>query len=277
MDLLRWILLGVGILVIIGVYWWSRRNAREEERFFRTEPGVGGSDDDSYDPLFTTASRTAPTARPRADTAAAPVLTTDDGEPDLEAVQRELSSLQALLRTEERSMRPSFTPAESDDDPVSGAKSAHEGSDVQPVEREKLVVLYLVAHPNQVFTASLISESLRELALQYGEMHIYHRYPDTGGDAPVFGVANLVEPGTLDPATLEQNGTPGLALFLQLPGPMPPLAAFDLFSGTAQQLASRLNGELRDKTRTAVSRQMLEHLRDEIQDYARRLHLHPHP
>ena len=276
MDLLRWILLGVGILVIIGVYWWSRRNAREEERFFRTEPGVGGSDDDSYDPLFATAPRSTSPARARADSVPAPALTTDDGGPDLEAVQRELSSLQALLRTEERGTHPLFTPAESDDEPAAGAKSTQE-ADLPPVEREKLVVLYLVAHPNQVFTASLISESLRDLGLEYGEMHIYHRYPDAGGDAPVFGVANLVEPGTLDPETLEKNGTPGLALFLQLPGPMPPLAAFDLFSGTAQQLASRLDGELRDKSRTAVSRQMLEHLRDEIQDYARRLHLQPHP
>ena len=276
MDLLRWILLGVGILVIIGVYWWSRRNAQEEERFFRTEPGVGGGDDDSYDPLFATAPRTMPSARPPGESATAPVLTTGDGEPDLEAVQRELSSLQALLRTEERGTRPSLTP-KSDDEAASRAALADDDFDVQPVEREKLVVLYLVAHPNQVFTASLIAESLRDLGLEYGEMHIYHRYPDAGGDAPVFGVANLVEPGTLDPETLEHNGTPGLTLFLQLPGPMPPLAAYDLFAGTAQQLASRLNGELRDKTRTAVSRQMLEHLRDEIQDYARRLHLHPQP
>lgn len=275
MDLLRWILLIVGILVIIGVYWWSRRNAREEERFFRTEPGVGG--DDSDDPLFATTPRNS--AGSRADTA--PLLTTDDGEPDLEAVQRELSSLQALLRTEERSVRPVFVPAEADAVPVVDEAQAEIDTEAQPVEREKLVALYLVAPANQTFPAAAIAESLRDLGLEYGDMHIYHRYPDTGPDAasraPVFGVANLVEPGTLEPEVLEANGTPGLTLFLQLPGPMPPLAAFDLFAGTAQQLASRLKGELRDKRRTVVSRQMLEHLRDEIQDYARRLHLHPHP
>lgn len=279
MDLLRWILLGVGVLVIVGVYWWSRRNARDEERFFRTEPGVGGTDDDSDDPLFATAPRSAASARLGSD--AAPLLTTDDGEPDLEAVQRELSSLQALLRTEERSAaRPVYAPAEADDEPDIGG-AADTDPAPHPVEREKLVVLYLVAHADQVFSAAAIGDALRALGLKYGEMHIYHRYPDGGPgadrDAPVFGVANLVEPGTLDPATLEPNGTHGLTLFLQLPGPMPPLAAFDLFAGTAQQLASRLNGELRDKTRTVVSRQMLEHLRDEIQDYARRLHLHPQP
>ncbi|HEY9199816.1 MAG TPA: cell division protein ZipA [Gammaproteobacteria bacterium] len=272
MDLLRWILLGVGVLVIIGVYWWSRRNAREEEQFFRTEPGVSGADDEEFDPLFATHSRAGTQHGSRQH--AAPVLTTDDGEPDLEAVHRELSSLQALLQAEDRAGRGSFTAADPED--AQESADALSVTAVEPAVQEKLLVLYLVAHPNQIFTASAIGESLQALGLVYGDMHIYHRYPDAGGDAPVFGVANLVEPGTLEPEALAETGTPGLTLFLQLPGPLPPLAAFDLFSSTAQQLTVRLDGELRDKHRTVVSRQMLEHLRDEIQQYARRLHLQQH-
>lgn len=271
MDLLRWILLGVGVLVIIGVYWWSRRNAREEEQFFRTEPGVSGADDDEFDPLFASSTRADPQHGSRQH---APVLTTDDGEPDLEAVHRELSSLQALLRAEDQTGRATFTAADSDETQV--YRETVGGAAADPIVQEKLLVLYLVAHPNQIFTASAIGEALRALGLVYGDMHIYHRYPDGGGDAPVFGVANLVEPGTLEPEVLAETGTAGLTLFLQLPGPLPPLAAFDLFSSTAQQLTVRLDGELRDKHRTVVSRQMLEHLRDEIQQYARRLHLQPH-
>lgn len=272
MDLLRWILLGVGALVVIGVYWWSRRNAREEERFFRAEPGVG--DGEEVDPLFATPSRGVSRSSP------APSLTTGGGEPDLEAVHRELSSLQALLQSEEAAARkPRAAAAQADEFQLSldAALDAEiEDEPAPPVGQEKLIVLYLVAHPNQIFTASVIGESLRDLGLDYGEMHIYHRYPEEGGDVPVFGVANLVEPGTLEPAALAETGTPGLTLFLQLPGPMPPLAAFDLFVSTAQQLATRLDGELRDKSRTTLSRQMLEHLRDDVQQYARRLRLPPH-
>ncbi len=83
-------LLGVGILIVIGVYVWSQRRAQaDEDQFVRTEPGVG-HDDDSNDPLF------APT--PRA--TFIPPLTTSGGEPDLQAVHRELSSLQDLLKHE---------------------------------------------------------------------------------------------------------------------------------------------------------------------------------
>lgn len=272
MDLLRWILLAVGALVVVGVYWWSRRNAREEEQFFRTEPGVGGADDE-YDPLFASSSRAGSRHTHTS------VLTTDSGEPDLEAVHRELSSLQALLQAEDDAARQPRATGQSTDFQLSLDAAMDDAIKDEPVgaaPQEKLVVLYLVAHPNQVFSASAIGESLRDLGLDFGDMHIYHRYPDEGGDVPVFGVANLVEPGTLEPEALAETGTPGLTLFLQLPGPMPPLTAFDLFASTAQQLAVRLNGELRDKNRTMVSRQMLEHLRDEIQQYARRLHLQTH-
>lgn len=273
MDLLRWILLAVGALVVVGVYWWSRRDAREEARFFRTEPGVSSADEE-FDPLFASTPRGGSRNNP------APSLTTDTGEPDLEAVHRELSSLQALLQAEDAGRKTQAATAPAD---VPLFRAGADAADVMPTAsvappaiQEKLVVLYLAAHPNQLFTASVIGESLRDLGLVYGDMHIYHRYPDAGGSAPVFGVANLVEPGTLEPAALAETGTPGLTLFLQLPGPLAPLAAFDLFVSTAQQLAQRLDGELRDQHRTALSRQMLEHLRDDVQQYARRLRLQPH-
>lgn len=278
MDLLRWILLGIGALIVIGVYVWSRRRAQaDEDMFIRTEPGVG-HDDESTDPLF------APVRKP----VSIPPLTTDDGEPDLEAVHRELSTLQDLLKVETRAgsksgaMPRHAEEAESVPALLRNAAEKHTPISSAPPE-EKLLALYLVAHPNQIFTASAISESLHDLGLEYGDMHIYHRYPDADaaqGDAdsdmPVFGVANLVEPGTLETEALEETGTPGLTLFLQLPGPLRPVQAFDLFIGTAQQLAARLDGELRDKSRNVLSRQMLEHLRDDIQQYERRLRLPAH-
>ncbi len=265
MDLLRWILLGVGILIVIGVYVWSqRREQAAADPFVRTEPGVG-HDDDSNDPLF------APT--PRA--SFIPPLTTSAGEPDLQAVHRELSSLQDLLKHESHETNSAAQPRYSvvDEGMPASLRNPADKSPASPPE-EKLVVLYLVAHPNQVFTASLIGESLRDLDLEYGEMHIYHRYPDEPDNTvPIFGVANLVEPGTLEPEALAETGTPGLTLFLQLPGPLRPVQAFDMFVTAAQQLTRHLDGELRDNNRHVLSRQLLEHLRDDVQQYERRLRL----
>lgn len=263
MDLLRWILLIVGALVVVGVYFWSRRGVREQEQMFvRSEPGVGQQDDE-FDPLFASAPKSSITPAP---------LASEGGEPDLEAMQRELSSLQELLKEEAADKARAAAAAAHAEPAVTRRSEA-----VQPPE-DKLVVLYLVASSQQVFAGAEVGTALQEAGLQYADdMHIYHRYPNgSGGGTPVFGVANLVEPGTLEIDALAETGTPGLTLFLQLPGPLRPLQAFDLFAGTAQQLATRLGGELRDKTRSALSRQTLEHLRDDIQQYERRQRLQPH-
>lgn len=263
MDLLRWILLIVGALVVAGVYLWSRRGAREQENLFvRTEPGVGHQDDE-FDPLFASVPKTR---------VAPPNLTNEDGEPDLGAMHRELSSLQELLKAEAADKARAEEIAQPDEsDNVSYAVAV-------PAAEDKVVALYLVAPPQQVFSGADVDAALREVGLRYdNELHIYNRYPN-GADSgtSVFGVANLVEPGTLELGAMAETGTPGLTLFLQLPGPLRPLQAFDLFATTAQQLATRLNGELRDKSRSTLSCQTLEHLRDDIQQFERRQRLHPH-
>ena len=261
MDLLRWILLVIGALIVIGVYLWSRRGAREQENLFvRSEPGVGNQDDE-FDPLF---------APPSKYKVPPPNLSKDDGEPDLEAMHRELSSLQELLKAEEADR----ARAEMITQPGVADKASHAAP--APVAEDKVVALYLVAQSQQVFSGADVDAALREVGLQYdNELHIYNRYPNgANSGTSVFGVANLVEPGTLELAAMAETGTPGLTLFLQLPGPLRPLQAFDLFATTAQQLATRLNGELRDKTRSTLSRQTLEHLRDDIQQFERRQRLH---
>lgn len=262
MDLLRWILLIVGALIVIGVYFWSRRDVHEQENLFvRSEPGVGSQSDD-YDPLFASVPKTGTTP---------PNLTNADGEPDLEAMHRELSSLQDLLKAE------AADKARAEQSVRAPANAAAHAA-VTPAAEDKVVALYLVAPPQQVFSGADVDAALREAGLEYDEeLHIYNRYPNGAErDTSVFGVANLVEPGTLELAAMAETGTPGLTLFLQLPGPLRPLQAFDLFATTAQQLASRLSGELRDKSRSTLTRQTLEHLRDDIQQFERRQRLHPH-
>ena len=286
MDLIRWILLIIGALIVAGVYWWSRRSVREQEQMFvRTEPGVAPRDED-FDPLF---------APPRQQPSRA---RGSDDEADLDAVHRELSSLQELLQAEaaDRAAHPASASVEPREpvepepgfasepirvEPRAPANAAphasHTTSPPTSPPEEKLLVLYLVAPANQVFPGAAVGAALEAAGLRYGEMHIYHRYADgDAGGTPVFGAANLVEPGTLEIEALAATGTPGLTLFLQLPGPLRPLQAFDLFAGCAQRIAEQLGGELRDQSRSALSRQTLEHLRDDIEQYERRLRLQRH-
>lgn len=275
MDSMRWVLLAIGALLVAGVYVWSRKRAAAEEDFVRHEPamqGGGHADDEALDPLFAPL----PQLRSKSQSVDTPSLQAQTEEPDLQAMQVELSTLQAMLDAEAQEDSAGTARARLVREiPSQPAVSQPQSQVSQAQMEEKLLSLYIVAPPGEVFVGEAVQAALESAGLRYGDMHIYHRYPESRDtDIPIFGVANLIEPGTLEPERLAEQGTPGLTLFLQLPGPLPTLAAFDLFIRTAQQLTQALGGELRDKTRSAFSRQMFDHLRDDLQHYERRRQLH---
>ena len=87
----------------------------------------------------------------------------------------------------------------------------------------------------------------------------------------MFSVASLVKPGTLDPAEAEGFATPGLSVFLQLPGPLRPVAAFQDMLDTARGLARALNAELYDsEQRAPLSPERERALHEQVEDWARR-------
>jgi cell division protein ZipA len=49
------------------------------------------------------------------------------------------------------------------------------------------------------------------------------------------------------------------------------MAAFDLMAETAQSVADNLAGDLLDETRSATTRQTLEHMRQRVRDLERRM------
>ena len=64
--------------------------------------------------------------------------------------------------------------------------------------------------------------------------------------------------------------SPGLALFLGLPGPGDPADAFDRMLEIARGLATRLGGDLRDDTRSTLTAQTIQAYRGRIAEFERR-------
>jgi cell division protein ZipA len=140
-----------------------------------------------------------------------------------------------------------------------------------PDIEECIISLYLLAPRGEVLLGNDIKAAFQGAGLEFGQMDIYHRYPPGvhGGDA-VFSVANLVEPGVFKPSTMATFSTPGLAMFLRLPGPVDGLTAFDDFIATARLLASRLGVEVLDAQRNLLSEQAIGHLREAVIEHERR-------
>jgi cell division protein ZipA len=88
-------------------------------------------------------------------------------------------------------------------------------------------------------------------------------------DGPVFSMANMVKPGNFDMAQLDSVRTPGVTLFMTLPGPLPALDAWEMLLPTAQRLAELLDAQVLDEGRNALGRQRIAHIRDELRAWDR--------
>lgn len=101
--------------------------------------------------------------------------------------------------------------------------------DIEAADLEdKIVAIHVAAPEGHVFVADALVDALQRAGLEYGEHGIFHRHVRTErGPARVFSVANMIKPGWFDLDRAAEDETPGAAFFLQLPGPVDGMAAFD--------------------------------------------------
>lgn len=242
MDTLRWILLGLGLVVLVVVYLASRPSR--------------------------------PRRRPLLDEASELEKATDielraparEHEPVLKELRSELRELSGALSAEAKD-RPAPPPRPTPAEPKRADAKARPAA--PPKREELLLVFHVSAHPGERFEGPALLEALQAEGLEPGDMDIFHRMVATEHERlSLFGVANAVKPGTLIPEEMTDLRTPGLSLFLRLPAAMEAEAAFDALLYCADRLAERLDGEVQDQTRSALTRQTREHLREKVREWA---------
>ena len=133
-------------------------------------------------------------------------------------------------------------------------------------------ILYVVAQAEEGFSGTDILETLLACDLRFGDMDFFHRHERASGRGPIeFSVANMMKPGVFDIDNIEPLQTRGLMFFVTLPGPADMLKAFDYMYETAKLVAKSLGGDIQDETRSMITRQSLEHMRQQIRELERRL------
>ncbi len=262
MDVLRVILIVVGVVIIAAVYFVERaRRRRAGARAEQPEPERFEYSDD--------------------------VLFKD--EPSGEALNRELEKLGGIVTEERRGglhdevtlASPARTPeAAKPTRPAPPVRQQEEAkakaqarSESSGASLEKIIILHVMAPEQHAFPGEYIQAAFEAAGLVYGQMRIFHRLTQGRAGEPIFSVANMLEPGWFDLEQMDSFVTPGVTLFMRLPGPLDCMTAFDEMMTTAAKLADALDGELRDETRSVLSRQTIEHMREEIREFQRQLHL----
>lgn len=274
-NVLRLILIGLGVLLLLGIYLWDRlkrrpkgpRKLRRKIARERRDPGLVGPppDIDEADEW-----RAGAAVEPLPEPEPASPAVDKRGlfgrrkkakEPPLEeagpaAVPGEPEEMQAPLPFDEPE-RPAVPEA------PAGASEP---------ETSKIVVINVVAR-GAYFQGPALQGVADEVGMQPGEWNIYHRPDEHDPALPVFSMANIVEPGSFPVGHMEGFSTPGVCLFAQLPGPRDGLAVYSEMLFSAERIAALLDGELQDERHQLLTREKIERTRDEILQQKRQLQL----
>jgi len=147
-----------------------------------------------------------------------------------------------------------------------------EKADSSQKQTELMVVLYVVAQEESFFSGMEVVKMLEAMGLKYGNFKIFHHYGVGAlkSDQAVFSVANLVEPGTLNPEEMFEVSTPGLAFFMRLPGPFGGRIALELMLKNAKELVESLGGSLQDEAYTPLDNKKIIAMRERIAAFEQR-------
>lgn len=135
---------------------------------------------------------------------------------------------------------------------------------VSDIEQEEKIVTVNITARNQKFNGADLKRVFEAHGYKFGKMSIYHCSLE---QKKVFSVANLVKPGSFDVDNMDSFTTPGITLFMRLPVTLDADVAFDFLIREATDLAEELGGQLRDADRSTLSKQTIQHMREEIQQY----------
>lgn len=245
---LRWVLLGLGLLVVLGVFLAglikSRSRAPETPR---SEPQVWPSETESPVPAAESSVPATEPVQPQAGFAAS--FEAEDGSPGPDA-EETLPEGDSGEHPDER-------------------ETATDGADAVR-DTERVVSLRLIPREGEELDAEQTVRALREAGLQHGPYEIFHYCEDRNVPQSGFSVANLVEPGSFDLSNLPDSRLPGVTFFMVLPGSRDPAERFDTMIRIARDLCQSLDARLLDELGNSWSIQRERYLREELIEYRRR-------
>lgn len=298
MSELRWILLGAGVALILGLWWWETRKARptvdptETWPRGRAEPSVDG-DAQAGDEIPAAPPQFRPTIeRMRAPRRPPLIEISDDIEVDISAyVGKDRRRLPVPAPIDTTAVGAAHEDADADADhrapwvrtqPLERlavapkrAVEPDEPKAMDPIEqhaaeasKQRIVALRLVAHQEH-WDGKQLREAIEAEGLHYGRYSIFHREREDG--KTLFYVASMMEPGSFDLAKMDGQLFSGISLFGIVPGPLEAPAIFDLVLAAGRHLAERLKGQLQDEQGSTLTAQRILNLREELVHFEHRI------
>ena len=290
---LRWILLGLGLLLIVGIWWRGTRRSGQAQGDFALRD-LASSQAATYppEPTSTSTSISIAAGPPSAAPSAArewpqtpldplrirtaefdqvPVLDTPmiiepalPATPPPAARRPPVAAQPPAPSPPSASIAASTTPARRRFE----ARTDHSDrfaplaqSNPNASERQKIISLRICALAAERWPGTKLLEALELQGLAYGRYQVFHRNHADGRS--LFCVASLVEPGTFDKERMPTQDFHGITAFAVLPGPLEPVQTVEALIATARRLAESLTGMVQDGKGLPLSPQRASALREE--------------
>ncbi|MEY4760613.1 MAG: hypothetical protein RLZZ200_469 [Pseudomonadota bacterium] len=119
-----------------------------------------------------------------------------------------------------------------------------------PERQDRILWLRVVAPAGVRIPGRSLRQALNACGLAHGPQDIFHWADETG--RVIASAANLVRPGSFDPLIMDTQEYPGVHLFAVLPGPLLPLQAWDELLSLARDVATRVGGIVQDEAGRVV-------------------------
>ncbi|MEN9706352.1 MAG: hypothetical protein RLZZ393_2231 [Pseudomonadota bacterium] len=257
---LRWILLGLGAVFLVGLALWELRRPRHAAR---KSPHLPLEDAAWHDGPAMSAEEGLPLDVPdirASDLRRDPPIVMLD---DMTLVDEAEEGVQ--LAAEVAVDRPSAAQWDEPSQPfvTPEPEVQHPTPDAVPVSiqwppdrQDRILWLRVVPGEGRRFGGRSLRQALNGCGLVHGPQDIFHWADDSG--RVIASAANLLRPGSFDQALMDTQEFTGLHLFSVLPGPLPPLQTYDELLGLARDLATRLEGQVRDERGREVDSQAVD-------------------
>ncbi|MEO1888736.1 MAG: cell division protein ZipA C-terminal FtsZ-binding domain-containing protein [Cycloclasticus sp.] len=203
---LRLILLGVGVVILLGIYFYDalkKRLSRKEDKLDTFIP------DERIEPVMPTETSFSAVYDE--------VTTSDDGSTQHESLSQKDDMAEPIPKKDE----------------------------VPVAEQAMVIQLTVLPKEGAAISGAAILDAFTALDLEFGDMGIFHCYErDDGVEVKRFHVANILEPGIFPVGGMADFKSTGVVLFFQTNDSVNPELAFENMLQTARELSQRFDAIL---------------------------------